>query len=119
MKNEINVWYIVLGGILGIFAQLGAWMQHNLQFKYPKLEPNWWGWYLMSIPITWLFLNSTKYGVNGFGGSIWANRFLGFSLGIVVYAVCTHYVFNQPVTSKIFVQILLCMVIIGVQFLWK
>ena len=73
----------------------------------------------MSIPITWLFLNSTKYGVTGFGGSIWANRFLGFSLGILVYAVCTHYVFNQPVTPKVFVQILLCMVIIGVQFLWK
>ena len=32
MKNEINIWYIVLGGLLGVFAQLGAWMQHNLQF---------------------------------------------------------------------------------------
>ena len=73
----------------------------------------------MSIPITWLFLNSTKYGVHGFGGFIWVNRFLGFSMGIIVYAICTNYFFNQPVTAKVFVQILLCIIIMAVQFIWK
>ncbi len=108
-----------MASALFVLAQASAWLQHNLQFKYPKLGPEWWGWYIAAIPITWLFLKSTQLGVQGFGNSLWANRFLEFSIGIIVYAILTQYLFNQPMTSKIWVQVGLCVVIICVQVLWK
>lgn len=119
LTNEISYKYILMGAFLFIFAQGGAWLQHNLQFKYPKLGPEWWGWYVASIPITWLFLKSTQLGVHGFGGSVWANRFLGFSVGIVVYGFLTQWFFDQPITPKVLVQILLAVCIMGVQFIMK
>ncbi len=117
--NNISIKLILMASFLFIFAQGGAWLQHNLQFKYPKLGPEWWGWYLASIPITWLFLKSTQLGVEGFGNSLWANRFLGFSVGMIVYAVLTQYFFNQPMTSKVWVQVALCVIIMCVQVFWK
>jgi len=42
-----------MASLLFILAQGGAWLQHNLQFKYPKLGPEWWGWYVAALPITW------------------------------------------------------------------
>ena len=47
------------------------------------------------------------------------STFLGFILGIVSYAWLTAYFFKQPVTSKIFVQLILCFLIVLVQVLWK
>ena len=119
ISNNIKWMYVLMASILFVLAQGSAWLQHNLQFKYPKLGPEWWGWYIAAIPITWLFLKSTQLGVQGFGNSLWANRFLEFSIGIIVYAILTQYLFNQPMTSKIWVQVGLCFVIICVQVLWK
>jgi hypothetical protein len=108
-----------MASFLFILAQGGAWLQHNLQFKYPKLGPEWWGWYIAALPITWLFLKSTQLGVEGFGNSLWANRFLGFSVGMIVYAILTSHFFNQPMTSKVWVQVSLCVIIMCVQVFWK
>ena len=83
------------------------------------MGPEWWGWYVAAIPITWLFLKSTQLGVEGFGNSLWANKFLEFSVGIIVYAILTQYLFNQPMTSKIWIQVGLCVVIICIQVFWK
>lgn len=119
LSNNIKWMYVLLASLLFILAQGGAWLQHNLQFKYPKLGPEWWGWYVAALPITWLFLKSTQLGVEGFGNSLWANRFLGFSVGIIVYAILTQHFFNQPMTAKVWVQVLLCIAIMCVQVFWK
>ena len=60
-----------MGFINLLLAQGGAWFQHNLQFKYTEYGPTWWGWYVSSIPLTWLFLTGTKYTAEGFDGSVW------------------------------------------------
>ena len=119
VSNNIKWMYVLLASLLFILAQGGAWLQHNLQFKYPKLGPEWWGWYVAALPITWLFLKSTQLGVEGFGNSLWANRFLGFSVGIIVYAILTQHFFNQPMTSKVWVQVGLCIMIMCIQVFWK
>ena len=119
MNNDIKWIYVILATLLFVLAQAGAWLQHNLQFKYPKFGPEWWGWYVAALPLTWLFLKATPYGVNGFGGSLWANRFLGFATGMLLYGVLTSYFFNQPMTTKIWVQVGLCALIMCVQIFWK
>ena len=49
----------------------------------------------------------TKYTVEGFDGSVWSNRFVGFVIGIVVYSILTSWFFNQNITWKVGVQLLL------------
>ena len=116
--EKINWLYVLYGAILTLFAQGGAWVQHNLQFKYDNLGPTWWGWYVLSIPLTWLFLTATKYTVEGFNGEIWSNRFIGFAIGIVVYTILTSWVFNQHITWKIGTQLLLALGVILIQAFW-
>ena len=110
----INWYYILLGFIVTVIAQLGAWVQHNLQFKYPKLDETFWGWYVLAIPLTYVFVLATKYNVLGFG-SIWGARFVGFAIGMLVYAIMIQVYFKEPFTYKIALQLFLCFAIIFVQ----
>lgn len=110
----INWYYILLGFIVTVIAQLGAWVQHNLQFKYPKLDETFWGWYVLAIPLTYVFVLATKYNVLGFG-SIWGARFVGFAIGMMVYAIMIQIYFKEPFTYKIALQLFLCFAIIFVQ----
>lgn len=117
--KDLNWYYILAGAIITIIAQLGAWFQHNLQFKYPKYDESYWGWYALSIPLTYVFITATKYNVLGYGGSIWGARFVGFALGMIVYAIMIQLFFGEKFTMKIAVQLFLCFTIILVQSFWK
>lgn len=111
--------YVLIGILLTVFAQLGAWFQHNFQFKYPKYDETWWGWYVVAIPLTYLFVAATKYNVIGYGGSIWAGRFVGFAIGIVIYAILIQLYLKEPFTLKVGIQLLLCLAILSVQTFMK
>ena len=113
-KEDLNWTYIALGFIVTVIAQLGAWIQHNMQFKYPKLDETFWGWYVLAIPLTYVFVLATKYNVLGFG-SIWGARFVGFAIGMMVYAIMIQIYFKEPFTLKIALQLFLCFAIIFVQ----
>ena len=117
--KDINWYYISIGAALAALAQIGAWFQHNLQFKYPKYDETWWGWYALSVPLTYVFVLSTKYNYTGYGESVWAGRFAGFAVGVIVFAGLIQYFFQEKFTTKIAVQIALCFVILAVQAFWK
>ena len=113
-------WLHLLNAVILISsAKVIELFQHNWQFINPKMKPEWWGWYVIAIPITWMFLKGTYYGVTAFDGDLWPNRFIGFILGIISYAWLTAYFFKQPVTGKILVQLILCFLIVLVQVMWK
>ena len=113
-KEDLNWTYIALGFVVTVIAQLGAWVQHNMQFKYPNLDETFWGWYVLAIPLTYVFVLATKYNVLGFG-SIWGARFVGFAIGMMVYAIMIQIYFKEPFTPKIALQLFLCFAIIFVQ----
>ena len=117
--EDINWKYVLLGAVLTIFAQTGAWFQHNFQFKYPKYDETWWGWYVLALPLTYVFVTATKYNVLGYGGSVWAGRFVGFAIGIVIYAGLIQIYLKEPFTPKIAIQLILCFVILSVQAFMK
>jgi len=119
LKTDLNWYYIGLGFLVTVIAQVGAWFQHNLQFKYPKLDETWWGMYALSIPLTYVFILATKYNVVGYGGSIWGARFVGFAIGMLVYAILIQLYFKEPFTYKIALQLFLCFSIIAVQAFLK
>ena len=117
--KDLNWYYIIAGAAVTIIAQVGAWFQHNLQFKYPKLDETWWGMYALSVPLTYVFILATKYNVLGYGGSMWGDRFIGFAIGMAVYAIMIQIFFQEKFTMKIAIQLLLCFTIILVQTFWK
>ena len=115
---EIKWKLLLLSSLLVVCGQTIAWFQFNIQFKYPKYGPEWWGWYLLAIPSTWFFIKSAQLGVESLGGSVWGNRFLGFTVGIVVYTILTQWYYDQPITLKIATQLLLAFSILAVQAFW-
>lgn len=117
--KDLNWYYIAIGFIITLIAQVGAWFQHNLQFKYPKLDETWWGMYALSIPLTYVFILATKYNMIGYGESIWGARFVGFAIGMIVYVILIQIFFKEPFTWKIAFQLFLCFTIIAIQSFWK
>jgi predicted neutral ceramidase superfamily lipid hydrolase len=96
----------------------GHWYIMYWQFKMPN-------WikspipYLLAIICTFLWIKASEYGVAGFNGSMWSNRFLFFITGIIVASMLYPYHFNQAFTSKTLVQLILAFTILLVSFLWK
>jgi len=110
---------LVIGVLLTFVAQVAVWFQHNWQFVNKKFGPEWWGWYLIAIPITWMFLKGTQYNYLAFSNTVWPNRFIGFTIGVITYVYLTTHFLDEPVTWKIGTQLSLCLCIIFVQIFWK
>ena len=105
------VWFII--GHIAVFFQL------NGQFK--------WNWFknneilvaFTGVVLSFFFIWGTKYVVNGFDGLLWPARFVGFSIGMVIYALGVSYFFKEGITNKTFVSLVLCLILVAIQVLWK
>jgi len=100
-------------------AHVAVWFQLNGQFKWDWFKNNEWVLALAGVPISFLYLLGTKYAVNGFDGLLWPGRFVGFGVGMVVYAIFTGYFFNEGITAKTAISLGLALVLISVQLFWK
>lgn len=106
---------LMLGIFYGTIAQIGTFLQLQGNIKY--------GWYekypilLLSsaIPLAWLYIKSVELFVLAFDGRIWPSRFIGFSLGVIVFALLSRYLFGEPITLKVVVSIILAVCIVLVQ----
>jgi hypothetical protein len=74
---------------------------------------------LFCIPLSFLYIWATKYTVNGFDGLLWPGRFIGFGVGMVIYAIFTSHFFNEGITMKTGISLGLCLVLIAIQVFWK
>jgi multidrug transporter EmrE-like cation transporter len=110
---------VLYGMLLSMIAQILTFLQLQGNVKY--------GWFQkypiillgMAIPISYLFIKSVEYMVAGFDGSIWESRFLGFALGMIVFAVMSKLLFSEPFTMKTMVSLILATAIICIQIFWK
>lgn len=110
---------IILGIIFFLLAHLVTWFQLNGQFL--------WGWFrentlilaLLGIPISYLYIWGTKHTVQYFDGTMWPARFIGFGVGIVIYAILVGIFFNEGINLKTFVSLLLSLTLICIQVFWK
>ncbi len=110
---------LVLGILYGMGAQILTFIQLQGSVKY-----NWYYKYpipllLSAIPISWLFIKSVENFIAAYNGEIWSSRFWGFSIGIIVFAIMSKMLFDEPFTAKTFVSITLSFAIICVQMFWK
>lgn len=119
MGTKIIMYKLLLeGAMYGTLAQIITFLQLQGNIK--------WGWYakypvlvlLASVPISILFIKSVEKFVAAFNGEIWPSRLIGFGIGIIVFYLMSYLLFNEPVTTKTFVCLILATAIIGVQVFW-
>ena len=102
-----------------IIAHAAVFFQLNGQFKWDWFKNNEFLVASSGLIISYFYIWGTKYTVSGFDGLLWPARFIGFGVGMIIYAFGVSYFFNEGITSKTFVSLALCILLICIQVLWK
>ena len=69
--------------------------------------------------ISFFYIWGTKYAVIGFGGLLWPARFIGFGVGMIIYAIGVWYFFSEGINMKTTISLCLAVLLICIQVLWK
>ena len=115
----MNLAPLISGIIFFLLAHVIVFFQLNGQFKWDWFKEHEWVMALIGIPISFLYLWGTKYTVQGLDGLLWPARFIGFGIGMVIYALGVSYFFNEGINSKTAVSLLLSIMLIFIQVAWK
>ena len=109
---------IVYALVLGAIAQVISFIQLQGQviWKFPKENP--YVMMLLGLPISLLFIKSTKLMNEHFLAS-WPGRLIGFGIGVVIFTIMSWLLFKEHPTPKTLVCLGLALTIILVQILWK
>ena len=110
---------LLLGILLFLLAHIITFFQLNGQFKWEWFSKHEWVLALMGIPISFLYIWATKSTVNGLDGLLWPARFIGFGVGMIVYAVLVSYYFNEGITLKTLISLLLAIALVFIQAMMK
>ena len=110
---------LIYGILLFLGAHLVTWFQLNGQFIWSWFEKNTFLLAVCCIPISYLYIYATKHTVQHFDGTMWPVRFVGFGVGILIYAVFVGIFFKEGITLKTLVSLSISLVLICVQVFWK
>ena len=115
----MDYYKLFLGFFFGLLGQIGSFLQLQGAIKYNWYEKYLWVILLCSLPITWVYIKSVNYLVEGFGGQIWPSRLIGFAIGIMVFSVLTVVLFKESFTLKTVICLFLGFLILLVQLIMK
>lgn len=73
----------------------------------------------LSVPNTYISIYSVGLISEYFNGKVWPNRIFSFSVGIILFTVLAGIHFNEKVTTKTLVLLLLSALIVVLQVVWK
>jgi hypothetical protein len=115
----MNYKYIMLSILIFLLGQIVVWVQVN--------GPILWDWaksykfllMLLGVPITWMFMEATRYAILGFNGQFWPGRFLSFTAGIFIFTIMTYIFRAEAITIKTAISLCLALSLILVQIFWK
>ena len=102
-----------------ILAQTMVWLQLNGQFVWESFRKYEWVLILFGLPISWLFLVGTRYGVEAFNGLLWPQRFLAFACGITIFSLCTWVFKGEGINTKTLISLCLASSLLLIQIFWK
>ena len=115
----MNIKELVLGVMWFTIAHIVVWFQLNGQFLWPWFRKNEWIVASSGAVISFFYIWGTKHGVAAFDGLLWPNRFLGFSIGILIYGFMVYLFMGESINLKTAVSLILCCAVIAIQILWK
>jgi hypothetical protein len=115
----MNYKHIVLSFTIFLLGQAVVWIQTN--------GPLIWDWaktykaalMLLGVPITWAFMEATRYAVSGFGGLFWPGRFTSFVAGIFIFTIMTLIFKGETINLKTGVSLGIAFSLLLVQLFWK
>ena len=110
---------LLIGILYGIFGQIMSFLQLQGNVKY-----NWFEKYpilvlLSSIPTLYLYIKSVENLVIWADGELWPSRLIGFGIGIIIFTTLSLVMFNEQISWKTFVCLILAICIICIQIFWK
>jgi len=111
----------LLTGIVLIFiGQMLIWYQTNGQFVWESFKRN---SLLLALGfgtiISYLLIIGTRYLVTYFDGLLWPGRFIAFGMGIISFSFLTWYYLGESINMKTFVSLILAVLLVSIQILWK
>jgi len=114
-----NITKLITGTLLFLLGQTLVWYQINGQFisEWVKARP--WLMSCLGIPISFIYIYATKYTPEAFDGDLWPQRLIGFSMGMISFAVLTFIHLNQTITLKTAITLALATAIVVIQIVWK
>ena len=115
----VNTGSLLVGMFFGFLAQVATFFQLQGPLKYEWFKNHYWLTVLMGIPISMLFMYSVKNMVIAFDGQMWPSRLIGFSIGAVVFSLLSWSIFNEPLTTKTIICLILAICILLVQLFVK
>ena len=104
----MQVYNLTIGLVLFFLTHIFIWFQINGQFVWPWFKDN-----------PSLLALATKHLVAGFDGLLWPGRLVGFSLGMIVFAVLTSQFLGEGINSKTAISLVLALALVLIQILWK
>ena len=112
IKLATGIFWFILGHIF-VFFQL------NGQFKWEWFRKNEFIVAATGLIISFFYIWGTKYTVSGMDGMLWPARFVGFGVGMVIYAIMVNYHFSEGINSKTLTSLALAFALICIQVFWK
>jgi len=111
---------LLLGAGAFTVAHILTFFQLNGQFlKIDWFRKNEWVVAVAGIVLSYFYIWGTKHTVAGFDGLLWPGRFIGFGVGMIIYAIGVSYFFNEGITNKTAVSLGIALILICVQLFWK
>jgi multidrug transporter EmrE-like cation transporter len=110
---------LVYGILLGVVAQALTFLQLQGQYKYEWVKTNFIWMSLLGIPISLLFMYSVRHMVAAYDGELWPSRLIGYGIGATVFIIMSRMWFNEPISVKTLICLLLSLSIIFIQLFWK
>ncbi len=110
---------LIIGIFFGIIAQIVVFFQLQGPMKYAWFKNHYWLVVLLGIPASMFFMYSVKNMVIAYNGQMWPSRLIGFSIGAIVFTYFSWSLFNEPITTKTLICLLLSFTILGIQLFVK
>ena len=110
---------LLLGILFFFVAHILTFYQLNGQFIWKSFQKHEWAVAGAGVIISYFFIWGTRYTVEGTGGLLWPARFIGFGIGMLLYASFVSFHFSEGITLKTLVSLALCVALISVQLFWK
>jgi hypothetical protein len=109
---------LLLGCCWFFVAHVLTFYQLNGQFIWKSFQKYEWAVAAFGAILSFAYIWGTKYTVSGFG-LLWPARFLGFGVGMIIYAIGVGYYFNEGISLKTMVSLILALILICIQVFWK
>ena len=111
---------MLIGVLMFGIAHVLTFFQLNGQFfKMDWFRKNEFIVAVAGVILSFFYIWGTKYTVSGFGGLLWPARFVGFGVGMIIYAIGVNYFFGESLNPKTIVSLCLSLILICIQVLWK